>query len=274
MTAEQEAEYRGRITAYMQKAMREAKVFTSWLNPSAAHELAMIRFVETVLAPDNHAFRSDFEALARRVAHCGIYNSLSQLAVKAGAPGVPDFYQGTEVWDFSLVDPDNRRPVDYHRRRALLTALDDAVRERGQAAVARELAANPRDDRMKLYATRTLLRFRRAHLDLFQRGAYQALAAGGTRQEHVFAFARTHGTHTLAVVVPRLTAALLPDADTYPSGEQVWGDTTIDAPAGGPASYRHVLTGTTVCAPETGGRRVFRAAEVFAEFPLAFLESR
>jgi (1->4)-alpha-D-glucan 1-alpha-D-glucosylmutase len=273
MTAEQEAEDRGRIIAYMQKAMREARVFTSWLNPSIAHETAMTRFVETVLAPGNDAFRSDFAALARRVAQCGIYNSLSQLAVKAGAPGVPDVYQGTEIWDFSLVDPDNRRPVDYERRRALLGALDDAVNERGQLDVARELTANPRDDRMKLYASSSLLRFRREHLNLFQRGAYQPLASGGTRREHVFAFARTHGAQSLAVVIPRLTATLLPDADTPPTGEQVWDDTIIAAPVGDAASYRHVLTGTTVCARESEGRQVFRAADVFADFPIAFLES-
>jgi len=271
MTPDEETEYRARIITYMHKAMREAKVFSSWLNPSDAHERAMTRFVETALAPDNETFRSDFLMLERRVAEYGICNSLSQLAVKIGAPGVPDFYQGTEVWDFSLVDPDNRRPVDYERRRALLGELDAAVAERGPAAIAGELTSNPRDDRMKLYTTSGLLRFRRAHLDLFQRGAYQALEVGGVRRDHVFAFARTDGRQSAIVAVPRLPATLLADADLAPVGE-LWGDTTIDAPPDAPASYRHVLTGATVCACQKNGRPALRAADVFASFQVAFLE--
>ena len=116
MDAAQEQVYRERIVAYMQKAMREAKVFTSWLNPSEPHEEAMKQFVEAVLDPDNTAFREDFVAFQDRIADFGVYNSLAQLAVKIAAPGVPDFYQGTELWDFSLVDPDNRRAVDFGRR--------------------------------------------------------------------------------------------------------------------------------------------------------------
>jgi (1->4)-alpha-D-glucan 1-alpha-D-glucosylmutase len=274
MTPDEEAEYRARIVAYIHKAMREAKVFTSWLNPSDAHERAMTRFVETALARDNEAFRSDFLTLAPRVAACGIYNSLSQLAVKIGAPGVPDFYQGTDVWDFSLVDPDNRRPVDYERRRALLRELDAAVEQRGPAAVAEELTSNPLDDRMKLYTTSGLLRFRRSHLELFQQGAYQALEARGARREHVFAFARTDGRTSVIVAVPRLPATLLAGADRAPVGEQIWEDTTIDAPTDAPASYRHVLTGATCCACETDGGPALRAADVFAGFPVAFLEAR
>jgi (1->4)-alpha-D-glucan 1-alpha-D-glucosylmutase len=134
--------------------------------------------------------------------------------------------------------------------------------------------ANPREDRVKLYASSALLRFRRSRLDLFQRGDYRALASAGARREHVFAFARTHGTRTVAVAVPRLIATLLADRDSLPIGEHVWGDTTFDAPAGGPASYRHVLTGATICAREGDKGRQFRAAEVFAGFPIAFLESR
>ena len=274
MTPEEEDGYRDRMIAYMKKAMREAKVFTSWLNPSDTHEKAMERFITTVLAPDHSAFRSDFLELAQQVSRCGVYNSLAQLAVKIGAPGVPDFYQGSELWDFSLVDPDNRRPIDFERRQTLLQELDDVVSDRGQAAVAEELMANPQDDRVKLYAGSTLLRFRRAHLELFQRGDYRPLASAGAAGEHVFAFARTHRTQSVAVVVPRLPATLLADRDTPPLGEQVWGDTSIDAPAGGPASYRHVLTGSTVCVRDYGGQRRFRASEVFVGFPIAFLESR
>jgi (1->4)-alpha-D-glucan 1-alpha-D-glucosylmutase len=164
--------------------------------------------------------------------------------------------------------------VDYERRRTLLSELDAAVEQRGPAAVAGELTSNPRDDRMKVYTTSGLLRFRRSHLDLFQRGAYQALDVGGARREHVFAFARTDGRQSVIVAVPRLPATLLADADVAPVGEQIWGDTTIDAPPDAPASYRHVLTGATSCACQKDGPPALRAADVFASFPVAFLESR
>jgi (1->4)-alpha-D-glucan 1-alpha-D-glucosylmutase len=258
----------------MEKAQREAKVFTSWLNPSEVHERAMRRFIEIALAPDNAAFRADFLAFQRRVATYGICNSLAQLAIKIGGPGVPDFYQGTEIWDFSLVDPDNRRPVDYEYRRSLLDGLDEALRERDPAAVAAELIASPCDDRLKLYTTSALLRFRRAHLALFQLGAYDPLPIGGSRREHIFAFARSRGIRSAVLAVPRLPATLLSGSNALPLGEPVWGDTTIDAPPAGPASYRHVLTGDTICARQIDGRRAFRAADVFATFPIAMLEPR
>ena len=132
------AAYRERIVAYMHKAMREAKVNTSWLNPSEPHEQAMTRFVEVGAgAATTRRSATDFVAFQRRVAQLGIYNSLAQLALKIAAPGVPDFYQGTELWDFSLVDPDNRRPVDYARRRALLAELDAAIAARRSRAPSR-----------------------------------------------------------------------------------------------------------------------------------------
>jgi len=149
--------------------MREAKLFTSWVNPSPPHEGAMARFVEFVLAPENTAFRNEFLPFQRRIAQYGLYNSLAQVTLKIGAPGVPDFYQGTELWDFSLVDPDNRRPVDYEHRRALLQELDMALERDGAAAVATRLGGRPCDDRAKLFVTSVLLRFRRDHLAVFER---------------------------------------------------------------------------------------------------------
>ncbi|MBI3050707.1 MAG: hypothetical protein HYY76_20650 [Acidobacteria bacterium] len=273
MGAAAEREYCDRIVAYMHKAMREAKMFTNWITPSERHEQAMTRFIETVLAPDNRAFRDDFLQFERRVARYGIYNSLAQLALKIGAPGVPDFYQGTEIWDFSLVDPDNRRPVDYARRGELLQELETTVALDGPAATAARLMANPGDDRLKLYTTSTLLRFRRGRLAIFQRGGYDPLRSEGARREHVFAFARAHGAQLVVIAVPRLVATLVPDADVPPLGERVWGDTSIELRPGGPAAYRHALTGDCVRAREDGGRVRVAAAEVFAQFPVAFLEA-
>ena len=270
MTADDEAAYRTRIVEYMHKAMREAKLHTNWLNPSQQHERAMTRFVTFVLAPDNAAFRDDFVPFAHRVAHIGAYNSLALVALKIGAPGVPDFYQGTEIWDFSLVDPDNRRPVDYGRRQALLRELDaaDAVPDR----VLDRVLDNPLDDRVKLYATSRLLRFRRDRLAIFRCGQYHPLHVTGARRDHAFAFARTLDGRHIVVVVPRLPATLLPDADTRPIGERIWGDTAVELPADGPRAYRHVVTNDRTDVRLDGGRARGDLADVFARFPVAFLE--
>jgi (1->4)-alpha-D-glucan 1-alpha-D-glucosylmutase len=274
MTPEQEEDYRARIVAYMHKAMREAKVYTSWINPSERHEQAMTRFVEAVLAPDNRPFRQDFLELHRLVARYGIYNSLSQVVLKIGAPGVPDFYQGTELWDFSLVDPDNRRPVDYERRRRLLGELDAADREAGGQALAARLLADG-DDRLKLYTTTTLLRFRREHREIFESGDYLPIPIVGARADHVFAFARVAGARHVIVAMPRLVASLAPDADVPPLGERIWGDTVLDVTALPAASgYHQAMIDACITPHRQDGARVVRAADVFAAFPVGMLLAR
>jgi (1->4)-alpha-D-glucan 1-alpha-D-glucosylmutase len=272
-TAEDDAVYLARIVAYMHKAMRESKIHTSWLNPSEAHERAMTRFVEFVLARDHAAFRSDFHALAQRIARHGIYNSLAQVAIKIAAPGVPDFYQGTELLDFSLVDPDNRRPVDYARRRAMLRELDAAEAREGRTALARRLAADA-DDGLKLYATTMMLRFRRNERAIFDEGTYAPLTAGGQRARHVFAFARTHGTRAAVVAVPRLTVAISGSDQARPNRLE-FHDTVIPAPAGF-STFHHVLTGRCVpVSSDPASRRLaLRAADVFEDFPIALLDCR
>jgi (1->4)-alpha-D-glucan 1-alpha-D-glucosylmutase len=269
MTPDGEREYHERIGHYMLKTMREAKVFTSWLNPSEPHEQAMGRFVEMVLSPSNIAFRRDFVEFASRVARHGVYNSLAQLAIKIGAPGVPDFYQGTELWDFSLVDPDNRRPVDYTRRRELLDALP--APDSPDPSLVSELLAHPEDDRLKLFASATMLRARRAAHDVFRCGSYEPLAVEGSAREHVFAFARVLGQRQAIVAVPRLVATLRPDGDA-PIGD-TWRDTRIAVPDTSPRCYRQAFTGACASVIEDGGRRWIRAADAFAHFPIAFLEA-
>ncbi len=274
MTAEQEEEYRARIVGYMHKAMREAKVYTSWINPSEPHDEAMTRFVEAVLAPDNRAFRQDFLQVHRLVARYGIYNSLAQLAIKIGAPGVPDFYQGTELWNFSLVDPDNRRPVDFERRRALLADLDAACTEEGREAVASRLIGTA-DDRIKLFATATMLRFRKDHRQIFDEGTYRPLDVRGSRGDHVFAFARVGGGgRHVVVAVPRLVATLAPEIDVPPLGDRIWEDTGLDLTGLPEANgYHEVLTDRCVSVQHDGTPSL-RAADVFARFPVAVLLSR
>jgi (1->4)-alpha-D-glucan 1-alpha-D-glucosylmutase len=273
MTPEIEGDYRQRIVTYMLKAMREAKVYTSWLNPSEAHEAAMVRFVETVLSLGHTAFRADFAPLARRVARCGVYNSLAQLTLKITAPGIPDFYQGTELWDFTLVDPDNRRPVDYGRRMTLLQELT-ARRQNGDLVALASDLLDQQGDALKLFVTTTLLHMRREQRDLFESGAYEGLAIGGARSAHVFAFRRVTGERMAIVAVPRLVASLIHDNDTVPTGERTWGDTEVRLPAPAPAHLIHRLTGRCVHVQSDAHGAYLRAADIFEHFPIACLEAR
>jgi (1->4)-alpha-D-glucan 1-alpha-D-glucosylmutase len=264
MTPKDESAYRDRIVAYMKKAMREAKIHTSWLNPSAPHEQAMTRLVDFVLAPDHAAFRTDFVEFATRVAMHGVYNSLAQLAIKIGAPGVPDFYQGSELWDFTLVDPDNRRQVDYERRRSLLADLDAAAVRDGRASLASRLMGTPADDRLKLYATTMMLRYRREQRSIFEEGEYRPIAVRGTQHRHVFAFARVAGDRQAVVVVPRLVASF----------DGAWGDTRLELPAGH-GTYHNVLTDRCIPPrPAAANTVTLDIADVFADFPVAMLGAR
>jgi (1->4)-alpha-D-glucan 1-alpha-D-glucosylmutase len=274
MTPHTRPVYTERIVTYMLKAMREAKVFTSWINPSEEHERAMRHFVETILAPDNTAFLDDFAQFHRRIAQLGVYNSLAQVALKIAAPGIPDLYQGTEIWDFSLVDPDNRRPVDYALRRTLLAGLDADVQARGRTAVSAGLMASPFDHRLKLFTVATMLRFRQTQREVFDNGAYLPLATAGTRQAHVFAFSRSYAGRDVIVAVPRLLAPLLPDEEAAPLGDRVWGDTVLVLPTLAAAGYHNILTNRCVPLTRTGDHVTLRAADVFEQFPVALLEGR
>ncbi|HEY2401414.1 MAG TPA: hypothetical protein VGI23_13745, partial [Steroidobacteraceae bacterium] len=162
--------YRERIEGYMIKAAREAKSRTSWANVNADYEEALLQFIRTLLAQrDVNTFLTDFTAFQRRISRYGLLNAMSQTLCKLTAPGVPDIYQGNEIWDFSLVDPDNRRPVDYTKRRRLLAELEsidmDACVDRGLIG---SLLAGMRDGRCKLFVTWKVLQFRRDHAALFR----------------------------------------------------------------------------------------------------------
>ena len=275
MEADEYAVFKQRIQDYMRKATKEAKVHTSWINPNQAYDDALQEFIGAVL--DSFLFLEDFQALRYRVAQYGMYNSLSQILLKLTAPGVPDIYQGTEVWDFSLVDPDNRRPVDFDRRRQLLSALQAQVRVAGPNLIdlARDLLRSKEDGRIKLYVTHRTLTYRREHADLFRVGAYLPLETGGPKHRHVCAFARQHEQRTLLVVAPRFLTRLIPDPGALPLGPRVWEDSWLTLPAGGSANhrYRNLFTGESVAAMRQEGRTVLALGEVFANFPLALLAS-
>ncbi len=214
-----DADFVERIQAYALKAAREGKEETSWLNPNEAYESGFQSFIAKILDPAISAeFLDSLQTLARRLALLGALNSLSQLTLKATLPGVPDFYQGTEFWDLSLVDPDNRRPVDFAARHSELAAL-----ERPDWSA---LAKNWSDGRLKLAWTRQLLKLRGECADVFTHGDYQPLEVSGPHAGHVTAFARRHGRHAVIVAVGRLFAPLTKVGREWPNADTL--DAVID----------------------------------------------
>jgi (1->4)-alpha-D-glucan 1-alpha-D-glucosylmutase len=255
-----------RLTAYLTKAVREAKVHTSWINPNAPYDQALTRFAEVIVDRQRSAaFLDDFTAFQARIAHFGALNSLAQALVKITAPGVPDFYQGTELWDLSLVDPDNRRPVDWTLRRRLLDDLRHALAETGdRPALARELWEKKDDGRVKLFLIHEALAFRRARAGLFAAGGYRPLEARGPLAEHLCAFARAEEGTAAITVVPRLLARR--GVDLPPLGVDYWGDTVFDVPAELGTRFRNVMTGEALEGP------ALPLGRVLAHFPVALLE--
>jgi (1->4)-alpha-D-glucan 1-alpha-D-glucosylmutase len=264
-----------RIQDYMLKALHEAKVHSSWINPNAEYDEAVGAFVGRILDEDaNRAILDDFRAFQRRVAAYGLYNSLSQTLLKLASPGAPDTYQGTEVWDFSLVDPDNRRPVDYRRRAGMLGELRSAIDAAGGdlRELAQGLVANKEDGRIKLYVTHRSLVCRRDHPGLFTAGDSTPRTAVGRKATHLFAFARHAGDADAVVAVPRLVARLTPDPDRPPLGAEAWSDTRLPLAGLDPSlRWRNLFTGEVLTPEVRDGQPSLAAADIFADFPIALL---
>jgi (1->4)-alpha-D-glucan 1-alpha-D-glucosylmutase len=254
-----------RVKDYMLKAIRESKVYTAWLRQNSAYEEACTNFVEAVLdAPEQNEFLKEFLTFQKRVAYYGIFNSLSQTLIKITSPGIPDFYQGTELWDLSLVDPDNRRPVDFEQRLSCL----NVIQERGETDtlnLIEELLANKKDGRIKLFLIVRALKARREYLNVFQQGTYQPLEIGGKFQDHVVAFIKQDGNTTILTIVPRfLTSVIQPD--DYPLGEQTWMDTRLKLPLQSSSSWKNLITQQTV---NIDGELTI--GEALKHFPVALL---
>ena len=264
---------RQRIEGYMIKAIREAKSHTSWINPNADYEDAVRHFVRLLLRdPTRSAFLTDFLPFQSRVARFGLFNSLSQTALKLTMPGVPDIYQGNELWAFHLVDPDNRGQVDYGRRSELLNGL---IERDGDATtqLTRELLERIEDGRAKLFLTWKALQLRKRHAQLFTDGDYTALSTQGPRADHICAFARRHDGRTVVVAVARWYALLMQGQDGLPLGAPLWADTWVEAPHTETAQYRDALTAETLSVDDSGAGARLSAAELFANFPVALLSS-
>jgi (1->4)-alpha-D-glucan 1-alpha-D-glucosylmutase len=272
-TPEAMAAFTTRIQEYITKATREAKVHTSWINPDEGYDEAVRRFVAKVLAPSaGNRFLGDFATFHRPIALLGMLNSLTQTLVKIAAPGVPDFYRGTELWDLSLVDPDNRRPVDFEARERELSRLEVRVRAGHLDGLVEELLSHWADARVKLYTIQRALASRRARPALFQTGAYVPLRTVGSRAAHVLAFARQLQNDSVVVVVPRLMATLTGDGARLPLGPGVWADTRVLLAPGLAGPRRNAFTLGPVPAAEHGSEMALPVAEVLDRFPLGLLE--
>ena len=244
-----------RLAAYMLKAAREAKVKTSWINPDAEYEAALERFVRESIA--NPLFVRELNEVVPRIARLGMLVSLSQALVKVASPGVPDYYQGMELFEPALVDPDNRRPVDYAIRRRLLERMP---------ANAADLLGNLADGRAKMLVIQRGLALRRAEPRLFQGGEYLPLDADGGRERNVCAFALRRNGRVVVAVAPRLFARLMKEGDVAPLGEAAWGESRLRIP---PGPYENVMTRERLEAGAEGTA----LAGLLGTFPVALLVS-
>jgi (1->4)-alpha-D-glucan 1-alpha-D-glucosylmutase len=251
-----EPEFLERIQAYMTKALNEAKLNTSWIQPNEPWLGAVREFVAKVLEPSaRNRFLPGFFPVVEEIARLGAINSLAQCLLKLTSPGVPDIYQGCEIWNFSLVDPDNRRPVDYKRRRGMLQSAMQTKPD--------QLFQNWPDGRIKIFLTQRLLRFRNEHADLFRRGEYLPLRAQGPFAECAVSYARKLEDRWIVVIAPRLSARI-----GFPPIGPWWKDTVIDLPGSLPLKGAHDLF---TCHKIGSEDRRLKLAEVLSVLPFAVI---
>jgi (1->4)-alpha-D-glucan 1-alpha-D-glucosylmutase len=283
------APLRERVIAFMLKASKEAKQQTSWLEPNEEYETAVKNFVSALLDEETSGrFLSDFESFHKDIAHFGWLNSLSQVLLKTMSPGVPDIYQGCELWDFSMVDPDNRRPVDFTLRKKLLNRLAEepelalqsspvATAESGArhrlfahpSHFLSEMLRKPESGAVKMYVLWRALNFRQRHPDIFDKGAYLPLLVEGAHARHVIAFARHAGKQQVIAVASRLISKLCKKKRILPLGEGIWADTAISLETKKTRVFTNIMTGNSV--EVRAG--TLRLADILADFPVAILST-
>lgn len=251
--------YIQRIQHYMEKASREAKVDTSWLEPNADYEKGTAHFIRESLRSDE--FQRELSALVEEISYFGVFNSLSQLVLKICSPGVPDFYQGTELWDFNLVDPDNRRSVDYQSRMRLLEGVKKGNADAERASYLANILKASETGEVKMFVAYMALQFRAGRQDLFERGSYRAVSARGSRADHVVAFSRELNGRRAVIVVPRLPFTLASGKRNPPTGPEVWGDTALALERD--KNYLNIFTQKS--------NQSNLLADILGEFPVAIL---
>ncbi len=263
-------EFRNRLRDYMIKATREARIHTRWTRPNVTHEKALVEFIKAVTkTSDDNLFFKDFVEFQHQIAFYGVFNALSQLLIKIAAPGVPDFYQGSELWDLRLVDPDNRGPVDFDKRIQWLTELEKREEE-NPAALIRNLLGRWEDGRIKLYVMSKALNFRRTHQELFSGGDYLPGEVIGAKKECVIAFARRNKNGCVLLVAPRRVTRLVKSLKP-PIGQKVWGRTAIVLPRKSSKKWRNILTQEMCSTSVQDGKTVLQLADALKSFPLALL---
>jgi (1->4)-alpha-D-glucan 1-alpha-D-glucosylmutase len=259
---------RRRLSDYMEKAVREAKLRTTWTDPDPEFETALRADIEALLDPvRSPRFLDELEGFVRRIARPGFWNSLARTVLHLASPGVPDLYQGDELWNLSLVDPDNRRPVDFERRARLLEEVEHGVAGGDDACerFLRDLVATPEDGRLKLHVIRSALAARRERGAAFRSGSYLPLEASGRSGFRVVAFGRGDDSERLIAVVPRRLGRV----EGSPTDPALWEDTMVPLPADWPRRWSCVLSGRSLVARPDG----LPVAKLFAVLPVALLLS-
>jgi (1->4)-alpha-D-glucan 1-alpha-D-glucosylmutase len=259
---------RERLSGYMEKAVREAKLRTSWTDPDPEFETALRADIAVLLDPvRSPRFLDDLESFVRRIARPGFWNALARTVLHLASPGVPDLYQGDELWNLSLVDPDNRRPVDFERRARLLEEVERGVAggDGARETFLRELVATPEDGRLKLHVIRSALAARRARGAAFRSRSYRPLEASGRSGFRVVAFGRGNGSERLIAAVPRRLGRL----GGSPTDPAIWEDTVVPLPGDWPRRWSCTLSGRSLVAEPDG----LPVAQLFAVLPVALLLS-
>jgi (1->4)-alpha-D-glucan 1-alpha-D-glucosylmutase len=255
-----------RVQDHIIKATREAMVHTRWTRPNQLHEDALLKFVAGILSPqDNREFLEDFRQFQKKIAYFGMINGLAQTLLKIAAPGVPDFYQGSELWDLRLVDPDNRGPIDFEKRAAALESLVHA----DSAQSLHNLVENWHDGCVKLYLIWKAIRFRRDRENLFHDGEFIPLQSAGSYSRNVTAFLRRKDGCWALAAVPRWLSQVPAKA----KGEFNWGDTRLVLPSGSPAQWNNILMRTQLVTKNEGGEQHVMVNDLFREFPVAFFNA-
>jgi (1->4)-alpha-D-glucan 1-alpha-D-glucosylmutase len=258
-----------RLQAYVIKAIREAMVHTRWTEPNTGHEQAVCRFIERILAPQENApFLSNVAHFLRKIVYSGMLNGISQTLLKITCPGVPDFYQGSELWDFHLVDPDNRGPVDFRIPSEALQRIADGARA-NSAGIAHELLAHWPDGRVKLYVIWKALGCRREHPALFNEGEFLPVEVIGDRSEHIISFLRRREEDQILVIIPRWVANFT--IGNAPAFQEFLKGTHLKLPLASPQSWRNVFTESTFDAMPEGGNRTMTVGKLLSDFPIALL---
>ncbi len=262
------ASYPGRVRGYALKAVREAKENSNWIKFDSDYEGGIAEFITAILDNDpSNKFLADFIPFQRKIAWYGIFNSLSQTALKLTTPGIPDCYQGAETWDLNLVDPDNRRQVDFANRKIALDAI--VAREGGDLqALVKDLLTSMTNGHVKMYLYHRSLNLRKTKHDVFEKGQYLPLSFKGSHKNSVVGFVKKYAGSCIAVVVPRFLTGFVPEG-RLPLGRDLWRDTAMSMPSEAmPSSWRNILTNETV--PGVSNTLV---GDLFSSFPLAILEA-